>query len=147
MLCIPLGIQWYAQRTLQSSCRTGGATPFVRFHIVSNLNGSDEINTPSGRDTKFFTLFFFVSSVSSWCYVLSLMAMRNSQLHTLKSQTLPDSLNGRFGKRLSSMIENHAVQFLCHQVNCVDVIVKNGRCIVQCFGLHKKHDAWAVKLV
>jgi len=63
-----------------------------------------------------------------------------------KSQALPDSLNSRFGQRLSSMIKNDAIQFRSQRIDCFYVIVKNGRRIIQCFRLHKKYDAGAVEI-
>jgi len=62
-------------------------------------------------------------------------------------QALPDSLNGRLGQRLSSMVKNDAIQFRGQRIDCFYVIVKNGRRIIQCFRLHKKYDAGAVEIL
>jgi hypothetical protein len=45
-------------------------------------------------------------------------------------QALPDSLNGRLGQRLSSMVKNDAIQFRGQRIDCFYVIVKNGRRII-----------------
>ena len=61
-------------------------------------------------------------------------------------QTLPNQLYCCVGQWLIFIIQDFAFQLCCQQLDCLHVIVKNGLRIIHFTRLHKKHQAWRIKV-